>query len=55
MSLWPNVGDADPRPPQDEPYAVLPPVPARHPAVPPGFPVRVEPPLVSVAAATMGG
>ena len=23
MSLWPNRGDADPRPAQDEPYAVL--------------------------------
>ena len=34
MSLWPNRGDADPRPAQDEPYAVLPPVPARNPAVP---------------------
>jgi cholesterol oxidase len=49
MSLWPNRGDADPRPAQDEPYAVLPAVPARHPAVPVGFPVRVEP-VVSVAA-----
>ena len=43
MSLWPNRGDADPRPAQGEPYAVLAPVPARNPAVPPGFPVRVEP------------
>ena len=42
MSLWPNRGEADPRPAQDEPYAVLPPVPARRPAVPAGFPVRVE-------------
>ncbi|MEO9092436.1 MAG: GMC family oxidoreductase [Ornithinibacter sp.] len=42
MSLWPNVGESDPRPSQDvllDPrggYAVLPPVAARHPAVP-GF------------------
>jgi cholesterol oxidase len=42
MSLWPNHGEADPRPGQGEPYAVLPPVPARRPAVPAGFPVRVE-------------
>ena len=34
MSLWPNRGDADPRPAQDEPYAVLAPVRARRPAVP---------------------
>ncbi len=46
--------DADLRPAQDEPYAVLAPVPARNPAVPAGFPVRVEP-LVSVAGATMAG
>ncbi len=49
MSLWPNRGDADPRPAQGEPYAVLPPVPARNPAVPAGFPVRVEP-VVSAEA-----
>jgi cholesterol oxidase len=54
MSLWPNRGDADPRPAQDEVYAVLAPVRARRPAVPLGFPVRVEP-AVSAAAATMGG
>jgi cholesterol oxidase len=49
MSLWPNRGDADPRPAQDEPYAVLAPVRARRPAVPLGFPVRVEP-VVSAAS-----
>ena len=43
MSLWPNVGEADQRPAQDQPYAVLAPVPARNPAVRAGFPVRVEP------------
>ena len=42
MSLWPNRGDADPRPAQDEPYAVLAPVRAR-PRGARGFPVRVEP------------
>jgi cholesterol oxidase len=33
MSLWPNRGEEDPRPGQDEPYAVLPPVRPRRPAV----------------------
>ncbi|GAA4396489.1 GMC family oxidoreductase [Fodinibacter luteus] len=42
MSFWPNHGDADQRPRQGEPYAVLPPVAPRHPAVPVGFP-RVGP------------
>ena len=49
MSLWPNRGDAHPRPAQDEPYAVLAPVAARNPAVPAGFPVRVQP-VVSAEA-----
>mgnify|MGYP003531638830 CR=1 FL=1 len=34
MSLWPNCGEADLRPSQAEPYAVLAPVLPRHPAVP---------------------
>lgn len=34
MSLWPNKGDADPRPPQGAPYRRLAPVPPRSPAVP---------------------
>ena len=64
MSLWPNRGDADPRPPQDEPYAVLPPVAPLRPAVPPGFPRRLPvsvpvpvpaPVSVSVGRATIGG
>ena len=55
MSLWPNRGDADPRPAQDEPYAVLPPVPARNPAVPAGFPVRVEPVVSARGAASPHG
>jgi cholesterol oxidase len=50
MSLWPNRGDADARPAQGQPYAVLAPVRARRPAVPVGFPVRVEP-VVSAASA----
>ena len=39
MSLWPNRGDADPRPSQAEPYAVLSPVAPRNPAVPHPFPL----------------
>ncbi|MER5701304.1 GMC family oxidoreductase [Micromonospora sp. NPDC002296] len=34
MSLWPNKGEADPRPPLGEPYRRLDPVPPAHPAVP---------------------
>ncbi|MEU1801067.1 GMC family oxidoreductase [Streptomyces sp. NPDC019937] len=34
MSLWPNKGDPDPRPPQGEPYARLSPVAPNTPAVP---------------------
>lgn len=34
MSLWPNKGAPDPRPPQGAPYERLPPVPPRSPAVP---------------------
>lgn len=34
MSLWPNKGDADPRPAQGEGYVRLPAVEPRHPAVP---------------------
>ena len=33
MSLWPNQGEADPRPAQGEAYQRLEPVPALHPAV----------------------
>jgi cholesterol oxidase len=34
MSLWPNRGGPDPRPPLGSPYRRLPPIPPRHPAVP---------------------
>jgi len=34
MSLWPNRGEADPRPPLGEPYVRVPAVPPGHPAVP---------------------
>lgn len=38
MSFWPNKGEPDPRPPVGSPYRRLPPVPPRHPAVPPDAP-----------------
>jgi cholesterol oxidase len=38
VSLWPNAGDADPRPPLGEAYRRLDPVPPRQPAVPEGAP-----------------
>lgn len=47
MSLWPNRGETDPRPAQDQPYLVLEPVQAASPAVP-EF-VRVTPPSVGVS------
>ncbi|HEV2639644.1 MAG TPA: GMC oxidoreductase [Actinocrinis sp.] len=34
MALWPNRGDADPRPAPGAPYRPVPPVPPRSPAVP---------------------
>ena len=38
MSLWPNVGEADARPAQGQPYVRLPSVPPRHAVVPAGAP-----------------
>ena len=64
MSLWPNRGEADLRPAQGEPYAVLPPVAPRRPAVTAGIsPARVaverpagaRPLPLSVAPATLRG
>lgn len=46
ISLWPNKGEADPRPAQGEPYAVLSPVPARRAAVPATAPVHLGVPRV---------
>ncbi|GID97069.1 GMC oxidoreductase [Amorphoplanes digitatis] len=34
VALWPNAGEADPRPAPGAPYARVAPVPPRHPAVP---------------------
>ncbi|MCU1374240.1 MAG: family oxidoreductase [Actinomycetia bacterium] len=38
MALWPNRGEADPRPPLGSPYLRLAPVPPRAPVVPAGAP-----------------
>jgi cholesterol oxidase len=55
MSLWPNSGDADPRPAQDEPYAVLPRVRPRTPAVPRPFPrVAADQPRDAVPGEPVG-
>ena len=41
MSLWPNKGEEDPRPPLGSPYRRLAPVPPAHPAVPAGAPAAL--------------
>jgi cholesterol oxidase len=47
LSLWPNKGEADPRPPLGEPYRRVAPTPPRRPAVPAHAPaalrLRLEP------------
>jgi cholesterol oxidase len=45
VALWPNKGDADPRPAQGAPYRRLAPVPPRRPVVPASAPgaLRVTP------------
>ncbi|MFI0792375.1 FAD-dependent oxidoreductase [Micromonospora rubida] len=42
MSLWPNKGEADPRPPLGAPYRRLEPVPPTHPVVPPHAPAALR-------------
>jgi cholesterol oxidase len=42
MSLWPNKGEPDPRPPLGTPYRRLPPVPPGRPAVPRGAPAGLR-------------
>jgi cholesterol oxidase len=42
MALWPNKGDADPRPPLGAPYRRLDAVPPRHPAVPATAPAALR-------------
>ena len=43
MALWPNKGDADPRPPQGVDYRQVAPVAPRSPAVPPDAPAALRP------------
>lgn len=42
LSLWPNKGDPDPRPPLGEPYRRIDPVPPRAPVVPMGAPAALR-------------
>jgi cholesterol oxidase len=42
MALWPNKGEADPRPPLGAAYVRLAPVVPNHPAVPPGAPGELK-------------
>ena len=42
MALWPNAGDADPRPPVGAPYAAVEAVPPRAPAVPAHAPAALR-------------
>jgi cholesterol oxidase len=42
VSLWPNRGEADPRPAQAEPYRRIDPVPPTSPAVPTGAPAALR-------------
>ena len=42
MALWPNRGEADPRPPTDAPYERRDPVPPRSPAVPQTAPAALR-------------
>ncbi|MFI5609543.1 GMC oxidoreductase [Amycolatopsis sp. NPDC051903] len=48
LALWPNNGDADPRPAPGEPYRRVAPVAPRHPAVPPTAPGALRLPIVDV-------
>jgi cholesterol oxidase len=43
MSLWPNHGEADPRPPLGAPYQRVSPVAPKNPAVPAGAPGALRP------------
>ncbi|MFD8528134.1 GMC oxidoreductase [Streptosporangium canum] len=48
MSLWPNRGEADPRPAPGSPYVRLPPVAPRNPAVPAAAPGALRLPIVGI-------
>ncbi|TIC84564.1 GMC family oxidoreductase [Nocardioides sp. GY 10127] len=49
MALWPNRGDADPRPSLGEEYRPVAPVAPRSPAVPPSAPAALRLPIVDVS------
>ena len=49
MSLWPNKGESDPRPPLGSAYERVAPVEPRNPAVPPSAPAALRLPIVAVS------
>lgn len=49
MSLWPNKGEADPRPAQDQSYRRIPPVAPASPVVPEAAPGALRLPIVGVS------
>ena len=48
LAMWPNAGEADPRPALGEAYARIAPVPPRHPAVPASAPAALRLPIVDI-------
>ena len=50
MSLWPNKGEADPRPAQGEPYERVTPVAPVSPIVPEAAPGALHLPIVGVSS-----
>ncbi|MBF6214088.1 GMC family oxidoreductase [Nocardia puris] len=48
LSLWPNKGEADPRPAAGAPYRRLAPIPPRRPVVPPTAPAALRLPIEPV-------
>ncbi len=49
MAFWPNLGEADPRPPLGSPYERIAPVEPHSPAVPSSAPAALRLPLVDVS------
>jgi cholesterol oxidase len=49
MSLWPNHGDPDPRPPLGAPYRRVAPIMPKNPAVPDGAPAALRGPTAQLA------
>ena len=48
MAMWPNRGDADPRPPMGAPYRRISPVAPRRPVVPADAPAALRLPVVAI-------